>query len=262
MSAFFGPVVVGLFRLAIRFPEMVIDLTGRGLQTVSLPDLARHSMDSRSLTARLGRLIHLGAVLSIPALGILAASAEPLVLIIGEQWAEAAAPLRLLCLVSGVGLVTSMLGPALQAAQRPGLPAILAWLSAGFSVATILGAAVLSAGWNTTGRLMAVALAMLATQTLLALGIGYLTFRHVLRAPAWPVIAATIPSILAAAAAAGLGSLVPALVDPELGPMLTFVLCAGVAGLVAGTVLLGLDRQARSWLGQLARRTRTGPAAT
>src|SRR5690606_35601762 len=196
MSAFFGPVVVGLFRFAIRFPEMVVDLTGRGLQAVALPDLARHSMHASTLAARLRKLVHLGAVLSVPALGVLAGTATPLVLIIGEQWAEAAAPLRLLCLASAATLVTSMLGPALQAAQRPGLPAILAWVNAAGSVGAILAAALLSSQASTTTRLMAVAAAMVAVQAMLAVTIGCLTFGLVLRTSPWPTLTAALPSVV------------------------------------------------------------------
>lgn len=256
MSAFFGPVVVGLFRFAIRFPEMVVDLTGRGLQAVALPDLARHSMHASTLAARLRKLVHLGAVLSVPALGVLAGTATPLVLIIGEQWAEAAAPLRLLCLASAATLVTSMLGPALQAAQRPGLPAILAWVNAAGSVGAILAAALSSSRAGTTTRLMAVAGAMVAVQVLLAVTIVYLTFGRVLRASPWPTLAAALPSVVAAVAAAGSGTLVSSWAGPAVGPVLTFLLAGTVAGLVAAGVLLGLDREVRSWLSRAARKGR------
>ena len=256
MSAFFGPVVVGLFRFAIRFPEMVTDLTSRGLQSIALPDLARHSLDRQALADRLRLLVHFGAVLSIPALGVLAASAEQFVRLIGEQWVEAAAPLRLLCLASAATLITSLLGPALQAAQRPGLPAILAWGNAGASVGAILLASALSTGASTTGRLMAVALAIVLVQVGLAGTIGYLTFRRVLRAPAWPTVVAAIPSVLAAVAATAVGFVLPPLLPAGLAPLPALLTVGTGAGAVAVVVLLGTDRQARLWLRQLLARLR------
>lgn len=260
MGALFGPVMVGLFRFAVRFPEMVVDLTARGLQTVSLPDLARHSEDRAALAARLGRLVHAGAVFSVPALGVLAATAEPLVLIIGEQWAEAVAPLRLLCLVSVFLLLHALFGAALQAAQRPGLPAVMTWLTAGATGAAILAAALASREADTVGRLLAVAWAMLLVQLPLVGGYGYLTYRRVLRVPAWPTVRLTAPSLVAGAAAVAVGAVLPELLPlTGLGPVARFGLTAPAAGIAAGVVLLGLDREARSWLAAGVSRLRSRP---
>lgn len=245
MGALFGPVVVGLFRFAVRFPEMVVDVTARGLQTVSLPDLARHSEDRAALAARLGRLVHAGVVFSVPALGVLAAAAEPLVLIIGEQWQESVQPLRLLCLASGFLLLHSLFGAALQAAQRPGLPAVMTWITAVATGGAILVAALQSAEAGTAGQLLAVAIAVLLVQLPLTGVLGYLTFRRVLRVSAWPTARLAVPSLLAAAVAVTIGVAMPEL--PGLGPVLRFPLVAALAGGAALGVLLALDREVRSW---------------
>jgi PST family polysaccharide transporter len=250
MGALFGPVVVGLFRFAVRFPEMVVDVTARGLQTVSLPDLARHSEDRAALAARFARLTHAGAVFSVPALGVLAAAAEPLVLIIGEQWADSVQPLRVLCVVSVLVLLHSLLGAAMQAAQRPGLPAVMTWVTAAVTAVAILAAARASAGASTADRLMAVASAILAVQLPLVGTLGYLTFRRVLRVPAWPAVRAAIPSVLAAGAAVAAGIGMSAVVG-DTGPIIGFGWTATVAGACAAVVLLALDREARSWIGRL-----------
>lgn len=255
MGALFGPVVVGLFRFAVRFPEMVVDVTARGLQTVTLPDLARHSEDPGALAARLGRLVHAGVVFSVPALGVLAASAEPLVLIIGEQWAESVPPLRLLCLVSVFLLLHSLFGAALQAAQRPGLPAAMTWVTALATGGAILAAALASTGSGTANQLLAVASAMLAVQLPLTAVLGYLTFRRVLHVSAWPTVRLAVPSLLAAGTALAVGAALPPLSD--LGPVLGFLLTATAASAATAIVLLALDRQARSWLAGPVQRLRS-----
>jgi PST family polysaccharide transporter len=255
MGVLFGPVVVGLFRFAVRFPEMVVDVTARGLQTVSLPDLARHSEDPGALAARLRRLVHAGVVFSVPALGVLAAAAEPLVLIIGAQWAESVQPLRLLCLVSVFLLLHSLLGAALQAAQRPGLPAAMTWVTALVTAAAILAAALASTGASTSQKLLTVASAVLLVQLPLTALLGYLTFRRVLHVSAWPTVRAAIPSLLAAGAALVVGVTVEAL--PELAPVVQFLLTAAAAGAASAIVLLSLDREARSWLTGGLRRLRS-----
>jgi O-antigen/teichoic acid export membrane protein len=256
MGVLFGPVVVGLFRFAVRFPEMVVDVTARGLQTVSLPDLARHSEDPAALAARLGRLVHAGVVFSVPGLGVLAAAAEPLVLIIGDQWAESVQPLRLLCLVSVFLLLQSLFGAGLQAAQRPGLPAAMTWVTALATAAAILAAALGTAGGSISEQLLAVASAVLLVQLPLTGVLGYLTFRRVLHVPAWPTVRAAVPSLLAAGAAVLVGLAIPPL--PELTPVVRFLLTATAAGAAAGIVLLSLDREARSWLTSGLQRLRSG----
>lgn len=260
MGAFFGPVVVGLFRFAVRLPEMVVDLTARGLRNVSLPDLARHSEDPAALADRLGRLMRAGAVLSIPALGIAAATTEPFVLIIGDQWAEAVSPMRLLCLASGLTIVGALFVPTLQAAQRPGLPAIMTWVSAGCMTGGIFLAARLSTGAGTVDQLMAVAWAMVAVHSVLAVVMGYLVFGRVLRVSAWPAVRATIPSVLAGVAAVLAGAAVPELAGRDLPLVVWFLLTGAVSGAVAAAVLLGLDAEARRWLRMAVQKLRREPA--
>src|SRR5690606_5733604 len=133
---------------------------------------------------------------------------------------------------------------------------ILAWVNAAGSVGAILAAALLSSQASTTTRLMAVAAAMVAVQAMLAVTIGCLTFGLVLRTSPWPTLTAALPSVVAAAAAAGSGTLISAWAGPGLGPVLTFLLAGTVAGLVAAGVLLGLDREVRGWLHQAIRKVR------
>jgi PST family polysaccharide transporter len=257
MGAFFGPVVVGLFRFALRVPELVTGITARGLQDVTLPDLARHHADRTALAARLGRLARAGATLSIPSLGIVAATAEPLVLVIGDQWAQAAAPIRLLCLASAITILNGLFGPTLQAAQRPGLPALVTWLNAAGTAAAVYFAAQLSRGGDTPGQLIAVAWALVIVNAMFAGALGYLTFGRVLRVSPGPTIRALVPSTVAAGAAVGVGLTTGVVLGRDLGPVAMLVLTAGAAGLVAGAGLLVLDREARSWLGLVHRKPAT-----
>jgi O-antigen/teichoic acid export membrane protein len=254
MGAYFGPVVVGVFRFALRVPELVMGLAGRGLHDVALPDLARHSLDRRALAGRLARLVHLGAVLSFPALGVVAAAAEPFVLLIGEQWTEAVTPLRLLCLAIAFTLLNSMFGPALQAAQRPGLPALMTWVNAACLVGGIYVAARLAAGASTADQVVAVAWAVIAVYAVLALTLGYLVFGRVLRVSPWSTVRAMLPSVLAGGAAAGSGMVVPAVVAGELPTLSWLALTVTVAGLLAAGVLLTVDGQVRRWLRQVGGR--------
>ncbi len=261
MGLFFGPVVIGLYRFAARFAEMVVDLTARGLHQVSLPHLARHGSDKHGFARELGRLMHGVAVMAFPMLGIVAGVAEPLVLFIGDQWAEAAQPLRVLCLVSAIVVLAALFEPAMQAAQRPGVTAVFAWTTTITSGLAIFFAARVSINGGTSQQLMAAAWSMLAVQAGLLLVMGYVIFRRVLRVPMAPVLVAGIPGTLSGLVAAFASSGAYALVDPVLNKFFSLA-ASGTAGvLVAGMVLLPLDRDVRTRVFRIARRLR-GRAAT
>jgi PST family polysaccharide transporter len=259
MGLFFGPVMIGLYRFAARFAEMVVDLTARGLQQVSLPHLARHGSDRAGLAREFGRLMHGVAVLAYPMLGIVAGVAEPLVLFIGDQWAEAANPLRILCGVSAVAMLAALFEPAMQAAQRPGITAVFAWTTTGTSAVAIFAASRVSADGATSTQLMAAAWSMLTVQVLLVLVMGYVVFRRVLRVTVTPILLAGVPGTLAGIASAVASATAYGLVDSMLNKFLALV-ASGTAGVaVAATVVLLLDREVRTRVARMTTRLRRRP---
>lgn len=258
MGLFFGPVVIGLYRFAARFAEMAVDLTASGLHQVSLPHLARHSQDRQALGRELGRLMHGTAVLACPVLGIVAGVAEPLVLFIGDQWADAAGALRILCLVSAVWMVGTLCGQGLQANQRAGIPALFTWLTMGGSILSILFASWLSAGSGTATKLMAAAWAMLAAQVVMNCALGYVTYRRVLRVSVRPTLLGALPGVTAGVGAAVAGASVHALADTVLNEFFALAASGVTATAAAVVTLVTLDREVRRRLGSLARRATRG----
>jgi O-antigen/teichoic acid export membrane protein len=200
MGAFFGPVMVGLYRFALRLAEMVIDVTSRGLQQVSLPELAQYQSDRETLSRRLANLVHVAVVMSLPALAVLAAIASPLVRFIGPQWADAAGPLRLLCMVSAMGTINGLLGPAMQAVRRASVPAILTWVAAGLSAVGLSTAAWLSRGQGTYTQLTAVASAALIIQAIMLATSATVAYRFVLKVSIVPTLRVLAPAVVAAVA--------------------------------------------------------------
>ncbi len=261
MGVFFGPVVIGLYRFAARFADIVIEVTAGGLQQVSLAHLARHGDDRPALARELGRLMHGTAVLAFPMLGVVAGVAHPLVLVIGEQWADAAGPLRVLCVVSGVWMVGTMLGLALNAAQRAGIPAAFTWITMACSASAIVIGSRLSAGGSTAQKLMAVALGMLAVQVGVVGAMCYVVFRRVLRTSIGPTVRGALPGAVSGASAAVAGSVVHPLVDAALATFPALVVTGTAATAAAGVALLALDGEVRGRVSRLARRLRRSPAA-
>jgi len=197
--------------------------------------------------------------MSVPALAVLAAVAEPLLALVGPQWMEAAAPVRLLCAVSALGTVNALLGPAMQAVQRALVPAALTWVAAALSGLGLAGAAWLSRDSGTVGQLVAVGTAAVVVQAFMFLANVVLAYGFVLKIPFVPTLRAIMPSLIAAAAAAAAAW---AGVSLSAGsPPLVSLLAGGAAGgFTALVVLIAIDDTFRSHARRLPARLR--PAKT
>lgn len=260
MGTLFVPETIGLWRFAQRLSEFANELTAGGLSAVSLPHLARHGEDAPALERELGRLMYGASLLTFPALGVLAGASEAVVLFIGDQWAVAAGPLRLLCVVAAGVTVATILGVALAAKQRPGIPALFNWVTIPCLAAGIVLSAQLSAGGDPAARLVAIAVAALAVQLLITGGLGYVVFRRILRISPWPTVGLALPGLASAGAAGLAGHLTYRLVDASLNRLLDLAVTGTVATLAGAVVLLALDRQARLIAVRLLARVRARAA--
>ncbi len=244
MGALFGPLMIGLYRFALRLAEMVVDVTSRGLQHVTLPELAQYQHDPAALAKRLAHLVHVAVVMSVPALAVLSAVAEPMVRLIGPQWTEAAAPLRLLCLVSALGTVNGLLGPAMQAFKKAAVPAILTWSSAVLAAIGLGTAAFLSRGESVRQQLTSVATASLLVQSLIFAAGVVLTYRVVLKVSIVPTLRILVPAVVSAAVGFVVAFALVSLTSGAL-PIVRLLIGGGVGGVTALAVLVWLDGDIR-----------------
>lgn len=253
MGSLFGTELIGLWRFAQRLSEMANEVTSGGIQLISLPHLARHDGDAPAFERELGRVLYGASLLTFPALGILAGASDAVVLFIGDQWAFAAGPLRLLCLVAAAVTVATILGTTLSAKQRPGIPALMNWIMVPCLAVAIFLSAGLSAGGATPERLLAIAIATLAVQLLITVALGYVAFRRILRLSPWPMVVLALPGFASAGAAAAAGSITYRLVDPYLNVFFDLAVTGTAATAAAIVLLLALDRQVRGFAaGRLA----------
>jgi PST family polysaccharide transporter len=130
MGIFFGPVAVGLYRLADRLMGLLVDLSSRSIQAVALPEFSRLQSQPRALANSADRCLRTSARIAIPPLAVMAASSIEIMSLVGEEWAAAALPLCLLCVVGIVRSVTLITGPIMRAMGRPYAHAILMWCHA------------------------------------------------------------------------------------------------------------------------------------
>lgn len=123
----FGAAPAGLYRLATRFTDLVLELTMRGIQGVSLPELARLQSTPDKLRKRFLEIIRLTSIMALPLLGILAAVAPEAVGLLGDKWKPAAVPLAILCIATAGQLHPLMTTPALQAIGKYKALAATTW---------------------------------------------------------------------------------------------------------------------------------------
>ena len=138
MGIFFGPTAVGLYRLADRFSDNLLELTMRPVGYVSLPFFSRLQDDRPALKEAVASCIRTTLILTVPAMAVMAACSDFLMALMGPEWAPAADVLKLLALV-GIGkAIVFFTGPLLFAVARPHLRALMLWALAALSAGTVL----------------------------------------------------------------------------------------------------------------------------
>jgi PST family polysaccharide transporter len=236
MGIFFGPVATGIYRLASRLPDMLVEVTVRSLQQVALPSLSRLQRDSERFAAHLTQLQHIGAVVGLPVLGALFAVAQPLVGLLGPQWDGTVTPLRTLCL---------LLGPALQAIGRPGTLAAIHWIRGALSVLTLATVGALMTGHAPVAQATAIALGGVGVQLLLNAITVWITVRRAAGTAVSAFLAPTVPALLAAISAAAVGIPAELLGAGGLPPIAGLAVIGAGAGLVAAVLLWSTDPRLR-----------------
>ncbi len=230
-GALFGPVLVGLYRMGQRLATMVVDVTARSMQAVSLPGLASLQDDQPAFNARLLRMQRLTAALALPVLGIVAGVAPIVEDLLGPEWAGTTDAIRILAVSQGFSALTLLLGPALQARGKPGTLAWVLWLWSGLTAAALVAAAALDI--NGVDRLVVLCWAIVAASgvagvTLLATASRTFGIRIV------KILSSILPAVLAGLAAAAVAAGITS-------SLATSPLVAGVlAGLLAAMVSLAI----------------------
>jgi polysaccharide transporter, PST family len=138
MGIFFGPVAVGLYRLADRFMDNLLEVTMRPIGYVSLPFFSRLQNDRPALREAVASCVRTTLILTVPAMAVLAACSDFIMAVMGPDWEPAADVLKLLALV-GIGkAVVFFTGPLLFAVARPHLRAVMLWVLAVLSAGIVL----------------------------------------------------------------------------------------------------------------------------
>lgn len=237
IGLFFGPAAVGLYRFASRWVDMLIEVSVRSLQAVSLPELSRLQHDSNHFEDRLLAVLRLSSLLALPALGILAAASDPLMTLVGPEWSDAVVPLQILCGVGAVKALTLFNGPMLQALGKTRSLAGLAWVAAILSALGFVLAAVVLRDVSPTGQVSGMAVSRLVLYGVVFLAMNLVLLLRVSGLSLAHVVGAVSPATASALAAVALGRLADATsqrtglaAQPRLAVV---VLAAGVGAAIA-----------------------------
>jgi PST family polysaccharide transporter len=246
MGTYFGPVAIGYYRFAIRLTSTVNDAATGGLSQLSLPHLSRYAADRKAFAEQLGRVMHGGSLIALPAFGILIPCSRDLLAFIGPQWAESRPALIVLCVAGTCIGVGTILGAAIQAAGRPGIIAAMGWTQA-----VITGTALVTIGIHyrhgaQTTQVFAIALAYMVLAILDLIASVIIAFRVILKQPAWPAVVPSLPALFASLVAIAAGFAVDRLswVD-SAAPFVGLVIIGLCSGVAAAAVLLAFDRDVR-----------------
>jgi O-antigen/teichoic acid export membrane protein len=254
LGIFFGPVVVGIYRLADRFVDLLLDLTMRPVGMIALPLFSRLQQDRENLRAAVETCLRLTLVVGVPALLVLAACSDFLVAVIGPEWQAGADALKLLA-VAGIGKsVISFTGPLLFAVGRPAFRAIMLWLLGAASAGAVVAVASLLQSSSDERQIFGVALsrALLFLLVFVPINLVVIDWLTGFRLRAFAAMAAA-PAASGGVAIAVVVVLREATAIETISPIAGLAIAAVLAGGTAVGTLLALDARSREYLRALRR---------
>jgi PST family polysaccharide transporter len=221
-----GVTALGLYAVAFRVPELIIENVSWNVSAVAFPALARkRAEDPRGLADGTLALLRWGSLWALPVAAGIAILATPMtVVLFGPDWKPAAGVMAAIAIMSGLHAVVFPLGDTFKALGRQRVLVAVSLVSLPLLVLSLVAAApagLLTVAWVRTGFAVAHCLVLL-TLTAIAVGIGP---GQVLRASAAGFTAA-------AGVAVGAGIAQAAWPEPDVLSLTGCCLCGAVWGLL------------------------------
>lgn len=246
MGLFFGPVAVGLYRLATRLMEAVLDIGTRSIQTVALPHFCSLQDDPPRLRAAMLSCIRLSVTITIPAMTVLALASDELMLLVGEKWAPAAGVLKIVVFMGMAKSVALICGPVLLAHGRSKTVATLVWTLAILTTGLI---AIVGVSLGTADVIQQITTVALARTGLFVVIYGaaiLVVTNRMCGIPLRQLGGAVFPSSCAALAAVVTVSVLSTAGAPQnVGSFVSLMMIMAPAALAAGITLAALDQTVR-----------------
>ena len=162
LGILFGPVAVGLYRLADRLMGSVVSMATTSIQGVSFPEFSRLQDQPEELRKSAISCIRLSAMVTVPALTGMAVVSGALMATLGPKWVPATDVLRILCVQGMIFALSYFTGPLMTALGHPKQVAKLEWARAVVGVLFLAGIGLLlkhaAINWQVIGIALARAL--------------------------------------------------------------------------------------------------------
>ena len=250
LGVLFGPLAVGLYRLADKFMNTVVVMATSSIQAVSLPEFSRQQSNPVELRKSALSCLRLSSTVTLPALAGLAAVSGPLMATIGPQWIPAANVLRVLCVVGMFLMFAYFTGPLMQALSRPHELAMLEWARTAVGIVFLLAAGLIVRGSPLSAQIMGVALARFLSVALVVAPVFLFIFMRLCGISFSDLAASVAPSAASSAGVVGAVFVYHHYLS-RLAAGRQQVLLAEeilVGGIVGLALLLRLDSQLRSFV--------------
>jgi len=135
-----GPAALGLYEFAYRIPHIAFNRLGIPVSRVIFPALANVQASNDRLTAGYIKTARYLAIILFPALGGLAAVAEPAVTILwGEKWISVIVPLQILCFRSMILSIVYPVSSIFLCKGRPEVPLYNDIFGLVFTIVVVVG---------------------------------------------------------------------------------------------------------------------------
>ncbi|MCH8822446.1 MAG: lipopolysaccharide biosynthesis protein [Planctomycetes bacterium] len=259
MGVFFGPIAVGLYRLADRIMDMILDFGTRSIQVVSLPHFSSLQDDPPKLRASLLSCIRLSTAITIPGMTILAVSSDQLMVLIDAKWAPAASVIQIVVFMGMAKSVTLFCGPVLLAHGRSKTVAALVWTLAILTAGLI---AIVSMSLVTADVMQQITAVAIARTGLFVVIFGtstFVVFNRMCKISMRQLGAAIRPGVAAACVVFLMGKIISSSAIPTSeGSFVALLWITIPTAVAAGITLVATDKEIRQLLLDALRRLRLG----
>ena len=246
LGLIFGPVAVGLYRVADRVVNSIVTMATSSVQAVSLPEFSKLQDQPEELRKSALICVWLSSTLTLPILSGVAAVSWALMATLGSKWIPAVNALKLLSLVGIASVFSSFTGPLLQALYRPHQHAMLEWARVVAGTLLLIGAGLLVRNNPVGWQILGIALARLALTACLVMPIFLFILMRLTGISFGNLASAVMPSALASVGVVGSVTLFQVsglLVDGK--PVVLLIAETIIGGATGLVVLLAFDSQLR-----------------
>lgn len=178
IGLFFGPIPVGLYRIARRLTDGIVTIATNSLLNASFPQFCRVQDRPDELRKSVLSCLRFAAVITMPALAGLAMVSHHVLEVIGPQWVDATTALRICCVVSAVFPIAYFSGPLLQAKGKPHFVAYIVWAQAVLTAVSLVVAGRLLERSSIAAQVSGIAVAHFITAALIPLPVAFWIFNR------------------------------------------------------------------------------------